>query len=200
MIYYGEPSPYNRYQEIFIEFVPRQTYVDEGVWKIRLTPVRIVGGRYDMWLSSERTSANTRFLRPDVYTTLTVPSTASSVITVGAYDAYNFSYADFSGRGYTRATNQIKPDIVAPGVNISCIAPGGGMVQRTGTSFATPFVTGSAALMMELGIIQGNDLFLYGEKVKAYMIRGARRLAGYENYPNPLLGYGALCLEDSLPI
>lgn len=200
LIYYGEPSPYNRYQEIFIEFVPLQMYVNDGLWKIRLTPISVVNGRYDMWLPSERTSINTRFLRPNASTTLTVPSTASQVITVGAYDAYNFSYADFSGRGYTRATYQIKPDIVAPGVNISCSVPGGDLVQRTGTSFATPFVAGSAALMMEWGVVRGNDAYLYGEKIKAYMIKGARQLPGYEKYPNSQVGWGALCVEESLPL
>lgn len=198
LIYYGEPGPYSPYQEIYMEFIPRETYIDEGTWKIRLTPVRVVDGRYDMWLPSQLTSKDTRFLQPTPDITLTVPSTAASVITVGAYDAYNFSYADFSGRGYTRATNMIKPDIVAPGVNISCAAPGDSIVQRTGTSFATPFVTGSAALMMEWGIVRGNDAFLYGEKVKAYFIRGAKPLAG-EAVPSEKQGWGALCLADSFP-
>ena len=46
----------------------------------------------------------------------------------------------------------------------------------SGTSFATPFVTGASALLMEWGIVRGNDPFLYGEKVKAYLRRGAREL------------------------
>lgn len=199
LVYFGEPSPYSRAQEIFVEFVPKDGYIDEGIWKIRLTPVKITDGRYDMWLPSQRTSADTRFLQPSPDTTLTIPSTAAGVITVGAYDAYNFSYADFSGRGYTRATGQIKPDIVAPGVNIVCAAPGNELVSRTGTSFATPFVTGGAALMMEWGIVRGNDMYLYGEKVKAYMIKGARKLPGFEEYPNPQVGWGALCVAESIP-
>ena len=69
----------------------------------------------------------------------------------------------------------------------------------TGTSFAAPFVAGSAALLMQWGIVDGNDPFLYGEKVKAYLARGARHLPGYEVWPNPQLGYGALCVRDSLP-
>ena len=64
---------------------------------------------------------------------------------------------------------------------------------------AAPFVTGSAALMMEWGIVKGNDPFLYGEKVKAYLIRGARHLPGIEQYPSELAGWGALCLRDSMP-
>ena len=37
---------------------------------------------------------------------------------------------------------------------------------------------------MQWGIINGNDPFLYGEKVKAYLIRGARHLPGYDIWPN----------------
>lgn len=82
-------------------------------------------------------------------------------------------------------------------MNIESCAPGGGYTVKSGTSMATPFVTGSAALMMEWGIVKGNDPFLYGEKVKAYLIRGARHLPGYTEWPNPQLGWGALCLFHS---
>ena len=82
---------------------------------------------------------------------------------------------------------------------MSAPVPGGGYAEFTGTSFAVPFVTGGAALLMEWGIVKGNDPYLYGEKVKAYLQRGARQLPGYETWPNPQLGYGILCVEDSLP-
>ena len=200
LIYVGEPAPYSIYQEIYIEFIPDVQYVEEGLWKINIMGNKIIDGRYDMWLGGERVSSSTRFIRPEADTTLTIPSASSKAISVGAYDSLNFSYADFSGRGFTRATNQVKPDIVSPGVDILTATPGGGVAKRTGTSFATPFVTGSAALMMEWGIIIGNDRYLYGEKVKAYLIKGARRLRGFDVWPNTQLGWGALCLEDSLPL
>ena len=70
----------------------------------------------------------------------------------------------------------------------------------TGTSFAAPFVTGAAALLMEWGIVRGNDPYLYGDKVKAYLRKGAKKLPGEQNYPNPRVGYGALCVRESLPV
>ena len=200
LLYYGEPSPYSPNQEIYLDFLPKASYVTSGIWKIILTPRNIVNGRYDMWLPSEGAlSIGTRFLLPTPELSLTIPSTARRAIAVGAYNSYLNNYAEFSGRGYVYGNVNIKPNLVAPGVNITCPSPGGGYVVRTGTSMATPFVTGSAALMMEWGIIKNNDPFLYGEKVKAYLERGAKPLPGIEEYPNELVGWGALCLADSLP-
>lgn len=199
-VYYGTPLPSNQLQEIYVEFIPNDDFVTSGIWMIELSPRRINNGRYDMWLPSGGVlNQDTGFLRPTEITTLTIPSTAERAITVGAYDGLSDSYAYFSGRGFTR-NDQIKPDIVAPGVNITSAAPNGGYTSRSGTSMATPFVTGSTALMMEWGIIEGNDPYLYGEKMKAFLIAGARKLPIESQYPNPTLGWGALCVRDSLPL
>ena len=201
LIYYGKPSPYSQSQEIYFDFIPARDYLDSGIWTFRLIPERIVTGQYDMWLPSKGIlNPSTRFLQPVPETTLTIPSTAAKVISVGAYDDSYGAYADFSGRGFTRRPRQIKPDLAAPGVDIVTARRGGGYEAVTGTSFAAPFVTGSAALLMQWGIMDGNDPFLYGEKVKAYFMRGARHLPGYDVWPNPQLGYGALCVRDSLPV
>ncbi len=162
LLYYGEPSPYSTAQEIYIDMLPKETYITGGVWRIILTPKKIVSGAYELWLPSENVlNKGTGFLFPTDHTTLTIPSTADRVITVGAYNALTFVYADFSGRGYTRETNLVKPDIVAPGVDVTTAAVGGGYAQFTGTSFATPFASGGAALLMEWGIVKGNDPYLY---------------------------------------
>ncbi|MCI7129825.1 MAG: S8 family serine peptidase [Lachnospiraceae bacterium] len=201
LIYYGEPSPYSQFQEIYFELLPEENaYIDSGIWQIVLTPERIVDGEYNFWLPAGSTvSPATGFLDSVPETTLTIPSTAFGVITVGAYDSFTDAPAVFSGRGYTRALRQVKPDLVAPGVDIISCAPGGGYASRTGTSMATPFVTGAVALLMQWGIVAGRDPYLYGEKVKAYLISGARALPSMSEYPNPQLGWGALCVSDSLP-
>lgn len=200
LLYYGEPSPYSPYQEIYFELLPADDFIDSGIWTIQLLPQKIAVGNYDMWLPAGGVlNEGTGFVLPSAETTLTIPSTAARVITVGAYDGYFDRAAAFSGRGYTRETNQVKPDLVAPGVDITSCAPGGGYVVRSGTSMATPFVSGGAALLMQWGIVNKNDLYLYGEKMKAYLIKGARRLPAMQYYPNPVFGWGALCVAQSLP-
>ncbi|MBP3603093.1 MAG: S8 family serine peptidase [Lachnospiraceae bacterium] len=209
LIYVGEPSPYSVNQEIYFDFLPVGSYVNQGVWTFELIAQDAVLGNYDFYLPSNTIlNENTRFFVPVPTKTLTIPSTASKVITVGAYDAAYEAYADFSGRGYPLQSlameriNQgsIKPDIAAPGVAINTIGPGNSFVQVSGTSFATPFVTGGAALLMEWGIIRENDPYLYGEKVKAYFRRGSRPIRGESVYPNERVGYGALCVADSIPL
>ena len=193
LLYYGEPSPFSTNQEIYLDFLPRGSYINSGVWKMVLTPRKIVDGHYEMWIPGEGTlNLGTGFLRPVSSTTLTNPATAIRAITVGAYDSLTFSYADFSGRGPLtgESASAVKPDLVAPGVNVNTVSVGGGVAEFSGTSFATPFVTGSAALLMEWGIVRGNDSYLYGEKVKAYLRRGAKPMPGFEEYPNEAVGYG----------
>lgn len=199
LLYYGEPSPYSGLNEIFLEFLPVDDYVNSGEWNIILVPEQIVTGRFEMWLPASYTlNEGTAFFYPTEELTLTIPSTASRVLTVAAYDADTMSYADFSGQGRKNQNNQ-KPDLAAPGVNVVSVQGEEGYASFTGTSFAAPFASGGAALLMEWGITEKNDLFLYGEKAKAFLRRGARELPGYDSWPNNQLGYGALCIRDSIP-
>jgi len=212
LVYVGAPTPYSTNQEIYLEFLPLAgtggNYINSGIWQLQLEPVRIVTGEYSLYLpSQEGRNSRTAFLRPTPEATFTIPSTASKVITVGAYDSNYAAYADFSGRGYEDGegaalftTGSGKPDLVAPGVGVLAPSIYGGLEAFTGTSFATPIVAGAAALLMEWGIVMGNDPYLYGEKLKAYLIKGARPLRGFTAYPNSSVGWGRLCLRDSLPI
>lgn len=209
LVYLGEPLPYAVAQEIYLEMIPvTGSYINAGIWTIRLEPVMTVTGQYYLYLpAGNGRGDSTGFYRSTPQVTLTVPSTAAKVITVGAYDPVYDTYADFSGRGYADSTRTIgvaaagltKPDLVAPGVNIQAPDVYGTFTPTTGTSFATPIVSGAAALLMEWGIVRGNDPFLYGEKIKAYLRKGARPLKGEKEYPNDRVGYGRLCVADSLP-
>lgn len=198
-VYNGYPTPYNARQEIYFSFIPIEgNYIESGQWKIEISPIDIKNGEYQMWLPvSAGSNQETRFLEPDKVFTLTIPSTARNVISVGAYDVRYQTYADFSGRGDQKFCVD-KPDLVAPGVGILAAAPGGGESVLSGTSMAAPFVTGSAALLMEWGIVRGNDPYLYGERMKAYFHKGARKMNGFNTYPSNEIGYGRLCTAESL--
>ena len=209
LVYIGEPTPYSAAQEIYFDMIPQgRPYINSGIWQILIRPVTVVTGQYYLYLPSEAVrSEGTGFYLPNPQVTMTIPSTAAKVITVGAYDSIYGSYADFSGRGYVDpgrtigvvAAGLTKPDLVAPGVGIAAPDLYGGYQLFTGTSFAAPLVSGSAALLMEWGIVRENDVFLYGEKVKAYLRSGAKPIRGEISYPNDRVGFGALCVSQSLP-
>ena len=201
LTYFGEPSPFRIRQEIYIDMIPQTVYIQSGLWKLRLIPRSIRNGRYDMWLPAQGAlNFGTGFTSPDSASTFTIPSAAAKAVTVGAYDAGTGSAAPFSGQGYIveiGGSLMVKPELAAPGVNV-LVPLVSGMARVSGTSYATPFVTGSAALLMEWGIVRGNDTFLYGEKLKAYLIKGAEPLAGAA-VPDTQTGWGRLCLKNSLP-
>lgn len=201
LTYFGEPSPFRIRQEIYIDMIPQTVYIQSGLWKLRLIPRSIRNGRYDMWLPAQGAlNFGTGFTSPDSASTFTIPSAAAKAVTVGAYDAGTGSAAPFSGQGYIveiGGSLMVKPELAAPGVNV-LVPSVSGMERVSGTSYATPFVTGSAALLMEWGIVRGNDTFLYGEKLKAYLIKGAEPLAGAA-VPDTQTGWGRLCLKNSLP-
>ena len=205
LIYVGEPSPYSVNQEIYFDFLPVDSFINAGIWTFLLEPVHIVSGEFQMYLPGQAVrTEDTRFFAPTPELTMTIPSTAEKLITVGAIQGDYDAYADFSGRGVRGREElpgfpEVKPDLAAPGVDIVTARAGGGHEAYTGTSFAVPLVTGAAALFMEWGIVRGNDPYLYGEKLKAFLRCGARRVRGEERYPNDRVGYGALCVEDSLP-
>ena len=195
----NNPTPYQPFRQYFLSFNSNTTFITSGIWTLRVTPTptgKIVDGLLQFWLpSKEATNSATGFLSPSSDMTFTIPSTASSVISVSGYDSTLDVFAPFSGQGFSNNKNT-KPDLCAPAVNILSTAPGGGYTIRTGTSMAAPFVAGAAALLMQYGIVNGNDPFLYGEKIKAYLWKSARPLPAFSEYPNKQTGWGALCFKN----
>ena len=174
------------YEVIFMRFInPAQ-----GIWKIHVYSLTNIVGRYNAWLPLKQfLSGDTYFLKSNPSTTLTEPGAAERVISVVAYHITDASYVA-SGRGYT-ATGLIKPDFVAPGVDVYGVRAGGGYTTRTGTSVAAAHAAGAAALLLTWGVTNGNLPYMGTNEVKSVLIRGAKR----ENntvYPNNIYGYGKM--------
>jgi len=122
-----------------------------GIWTVRVYNTQRFKGTFHMWLPVQgMISEETVFLRPDPYSTITVPGNSRLPITVGAYDTSTGGIYIHSSRGFT--PNQIvKPELAAPGVNI--LGPSVGrkpgsdtpMTTRTGTSAAAAITAGAGA-------------------------------------------------------
>ncbi|TPE22501.1 S8 family peptidase [Clostridium perfringens] len=201
IVYSTGPKPFDIQGQTTISILPLGDAITAGGWRIIVKKLNNYEGYFDIWLPiSEGLNERTRFLQPSVYNTLGIPATVEGVISVGSYNFLNNNLSAFSGRGVVRPEWLIKPDLVAPGENILSTAEEQGFDTKSGTSMAAPQVAGICALLFEWGIIRNNDPFLYGERIKYYLIKGAKRTIFGEAYPNPDLGYGFVCLDRTMEL
>ncbi|MCX7682354.1 MAG: S8 family serine peptidase [Anaerolineae bacterium] len=119
------------------------------------------------------------------------------VFTVGAVDSGG-SLAFFSGRGPVTAdgSQRVKPDVVAPGVDVLSAYPGGTYEYAGGTSMAAPHVAGVVALMWSanpqlIGNIELTErIITETARPYEYSTLGFPACAGDGSYPNNAVGYG----------
>jgi subtilisin family serine protease len=118
-----------------------------------------------------------------------------SVFSVGAIDRSG-DLASFSSRGPVTAdgSGRVKPDIVAPGVNVLSSVPGGGYAAEDGTSMAGPHVVGAVALLWSADPSLIGDI----DRTEQLLIQSADPYTGtvsgcFEGKdPSDAYGYGVL--------
>lgn len=190
------PTQYSTNQETIFSF-RLSSDLPQGSWRLSFYGETIVSGNINLWLPTvEEVGKRTAFLLPSSYLTASIPSTAGRTVAVGGYNDKTNTISTFSGRGPENYIMAV-PDIVAPAEAILSTSCQGGFDYFTGTSVAAPAVTGTAALMMEWGIVDKNDPFLYGQRIRAFLRRYASRQTNIV-YPNPSWGYGSLDIQSIL--
>lgn len=164
-----------------------------GIWRIELSFSRTNLCGVDAWLPFDRLlSGNIAFLDPSTASTAVVPSTAPLVLTAGGYNSNTGGIYENTGRG-PNTRGVIKPDITAPAVDV---------FGTDGTSNAAAVTAGAAALLLQWGIVRGNNPGLTTDVIKTYLTAGAEQPtagleAGREGFPNNIWGYGKLNLYNT---
>lgn len=161
-----------------------------GIWTIRVYARGESGdSRFNMWLPiTSFLRSDTYFLRSNPNTTITAPGYVLNAITVSNYDSRNDSLYYQSGRGFGRR-GTVKPDLAAPGVNISTA-----LGTDTGSSLSAAIMAGAVADFYQWAVVEEHDTVVNTKTVKNYFIRGAVREGNLE-YPNPDWGFGRLSLS-----
>lgn len=169
-----------------------------GVWTIGVSDeAGTPDATFDAWLPiSDFLKNPVYFLRPDPEITLTTPSYVADAVNVATYNSRDNSIYQNSGRGFGR-DGRIKPDLAAPGVNMTVAGNRLGtepvISTYTGSSLAAAVMAGAAAQFAQWAIVDGNAPYIRSQELKNYFIRGAARERNID-YPNPIWGYGRLDL------
>jgi subtilisin family serine protease len=180
-----------------------------GEWLVRLTGVVVRDGRYDAWIERDdprrmpgpggRSWRYPSAFAPGTYTTDRMISSlacAGRIVSVANVDTTRNAAHVTSSRGPTR-DGRFKPDLGADGTDI--VAAGGfdrtqPWIEMTGTSMASPYVCGVAALM--LGIAPQ----LTSAQIQGVMLSTSAPLAGHDFAWRTDTGFGLIdagaCVEE----
>lgn len=168
---------------------------EPGIWSFQLESTEGQPFYLHSWLpSGNLISDNTYFLNASPDVTITNPGNSYSTLTVSAYDQFDDTILEQSGRGYT-SDGLVKPDVAAPGYQIPCAITGNLYGTMTGTGAAAAYAAGGIAMVMEWTLCKGNYTRLTGKQINRMIVRGARRSSSYF-YPNNVWGYGQLDVNE----
>lgn len=162
-----------------------------GIWSFRVSGSYDLLNQFHIWLPIHQfISANTYFLNPSNNTTISVPGNTVNLVTVTAYNPADMQLYYNASRGFTK-TNEPKPDIAAPGVNIIAPTANNSFSYYSGTSLSAAYASGIAARLMEWGVINGNLPNMDCTFIR-YIFTSSAQRDGSLNYPNTDWGFGIL--------
>lgn len=179
-----------------------------GNWRLRVYQNSADDEGFHIWLPiTDFLTGEVTFLQPDPYVTVTEPGNQNRIITAAAYRYQNDSLYAASGRGYSR-NGSVKPDITAPGVEITGPAVFLGRfplppmtettyTRRSGTSVAAAHVAGACAQLLEWAVVNGNFPVMNTQIAAGFLFSGSGRQSDL-SYPNREWGYGTLDIYRSV--
>ncbi len=176
-IVFGISQERTREQVVVFRFLSPKT----GIWKIR-THFGSENPNFHIWLPiSQFLEQEVVFLDPSPDITICNPGTGADLITISAYSASTNSLYIQAGRGFT-TQGDVKPEVMAPGVELIGPYPRGRYGTMTGTSVATALAAGIGALFME----RYRETGVTGITLREIFIRGARP----RGVPSPNIEWG----------
>ena len=173
--------------------------IKPGIWTLRLFLEFETSGEFDIYLpNGNLIPSNTRFLDPNSFATITLYASTENVITVGAFNDKTDMWIG-SSKGPLRTKVVLKPDIVAPGVDIISTYINNNYIKSTGTGVSSSLTAGILALMMDY--ISQQEVYqrklLFTNVLKTYLMLGATKNSIY-TFPNDSQGFGVLNLKDTI--
>lgn len=186
-LYFGVSQELTREQVVVFRFLsPKQ-----GIWKVRAR-FEYSNSNFSMWLPIQQfLEQEVVFLESDPNMTITNPGNTSNVITVSAYDVRDGALYLQASRGFT-PNGTVKPEIVAPGVEVLGPYPRGRYGTMSGTSVSAAFAAGIGAMFMQQYAGEGAN----SNSLREAFIRGA--VPRGEPYPNEEWGFGIVNVYRSL--
>ena len=151
LVYYGKPGPFQVTQEIYFDFLPRDTYIESGIWKIELRGRRVREGDFFLWMPGGQVlNQGTGFYSSNVEENADHPFYRGEGDHGGSLRFPAERLCGFFRTGREEAFLS-QAGSGAPGVDITAPVPGGGYGSFTGTSFAVLLSPEARPFLWSLG-------------------------------------------------